>query len=147
MDDLVYVAAAAAAAFILGGAVTAVVGRRRKRRAQPLQVVPAAPPTPVPDPEITISVRRLEPLVEQHQREGYNAGQAVGLRALQDATKPPPYLALSPPHVVAQRRARPHPHHDMTQMGAPSQRLERRPATGYDPWRPPPEQQTDFDNE
>jgi hypothetical protein len=59
------------------------------------------------------------------------AAQAEILKLVQEMTSPPPYLAKSPPHKVAERRrARPQPHHDMSQPGTPAQRLND--GRGYD---------------
>jgi len=102
---------------VLAGSCVLYVRRRRARAA-------VVEPAPVyRDPDDTVVVKRLTPMVEMHRREAYNDGLGDGLRHLQAVTSPPPYLAKSDPRVVARRRARTQPYHDMTQPGAPAQRV------------------------
>lgn len=87
------------------------VGHASKRRARAKPAVAPAPELDDPtfpmirvldsDPP-TISMEKLKPYAEQLRREGYAEGEAVGLRALQAATRPPVWLPRS-----TRRRQRP----------------------------------------
>lgn len=103
------------------------VGRTSRRRAKRVVAVAPVAATPTttasaddptfPMPRVvdsdppTISMEKLKPYAEQLRREGYAEGEAVGLRALQAATRPPVWLPRS-------RRPRQRPGHDLSRPDA-----------------------------